>query len=251
MTDMNCASKKIALITGANKGIGFETARQLAEKGMTVILGGRDLKAVKIAAEKILSMGYAADYILLDITSSEHIHAALDTINEKYGRLDILVNNAAIRIEHYGLNPSEQPMQKWRDTFNTNLFGMVELTVALLPLIKKSNAGRIVNVSSLLASITTHTDQDSYAYSPMFKSLPAYSAAKSAVNSWTIHLAYELRDTVIKVNAVHPGYTITDMNDGAGDLDVSAGALTSVQMATLDNSGPSGTFTHMGNTIGW
>lgn len=251
MTDMNCASNKIALITGANKGIGFETARQLSEQGITVILGGRDLKAIKMAAKNISSMGYAADYILLDITSSEHIHAAQNSINEKYGKLDILINNAAIRIERYGLNPSEQPIQKWRDTFNTNLFGMVELTVTLLPLIKKSAAGRVVNVSSLLASITTHTDPDSYAYSPMFKSLPAYSAAKSAVNSWTIHLAYELRETLIKVNAVHPGYTVTDMNDGAGDLDVSAGALTSVRMALLDNSGPSGTFTHMGNTIGW
>ncbi|MGC1067777.1 SDR family oxidoreductase [Pantoea agglomerans] len=251
MTETNYASNRTALITGANKGIGLETARQLAGQGITVILGGRDLKAIKTAAENISSMGYAADYILLDITSSDDIHAAQKSINEKYGKLDILINNAAIRIEHYGLNPSEQPIQKWRDTFDTNLFGMVELTVTLLPLIKKSAAGRIVNVSSLLASITTHTDPDSYAYSPMFKSLPAYSAAKSAVNSWTIHLAYELRETLIKVNAVHPGYTVTDMNEGAGDLDVSAGALTSVRMALLDNSGPSGTFTHMGNTIGW
>lgn len=251
MTDVNCTSSRIALVTGANKGIGYETARQLAEQGITVILGGRDLHAIRMAAERISGMGYAAEYILLDITSSEQIHTAQKWINEKYGKLDILVNNAAIRIEHYGLNPSEQPMQKWRDTFNTNLFGMVELTVTLLPLIKKSPAGRIVNVSSLLASITTHTDPDSYAYSPMFKSLPAYSAAKSAVNSWTIHLAYELRETSIKVNAVHPGYTVTDMNDGAGDLDVSVGAQTSVHMALLDTSGPSGTFTHMGKTIGW
>ncbi|WP_432413513.1 SDR family oxidoreductase [Pantoea allii] len=251
MTDVNCTSNRIALVTGANKGIGYETARQLAGQGITVIIGGRDLKAIKMAADKLTDMGYCADYILLDITSSDHIYAAQSLINEKYGKLDILVNNAAIRIEQYGLNPSEQPIQKWRDTFNTNLFGMVELTGALLPLLKTSPAGRIVNVSSLLASITTHTDTDSYAYSPMFKSLPAYSAAKSAVNSWTIHLAYELRETLIKVNAVHPGYTVTDMNDGAGDLDVSAGAQTSVRMALLDNSGPSGTFTHMGKTIGW
>ncbi len=243
--------KKIALITGANRGLGFETARQLAEKGVTVLLGGRNLEAIKEASKKIKKQGYSSDYILLDITNRDHINSALNTIKEKYGRLDILVNNAAIRIEHYGLNPSEQPMQKWRDTFDTNLFGMVELTVAMLPLIKKSTSGRVVNVSSLLASITTHTDQNSYAYSPMFKSLPAYSAAKSAVNSWTVHLAYELRDTLIKVNAVHPGYTVTDMNEGAGDLDVSEGALTSVRMALLDSSGPSGTFTHMGNAIGW
>lgn len=243
--------KKIALITGANKGIGFETARQLAEKDIHVILSGRNIDLVKEAANKLKSDGYSVDFIKIDITDSDSIYRAVQTIKDKYGQLDILINNAAIRIENYGLNPSQQPVQKWKDTFNTNLFGMVELTTALLELIKKSESGRIVNVSSLLASLSTHTDTGSYAYSPMFKSLPAYSASKSAVNSWTVHLAYELRDTPIKVNAVHPGYTITDMNDGAGELDVAEGAKTSVIMATLSKTGPTGTYMHMNKVISW
>ncbi|POT24490.1 short-chain dehydrogenase [Citrobacter freundii] len=243
--------KKIALVTGANRGIGFETARQLAQQGVYVIIGGRNVNSIKKSANKLISEGLEVESLIVDITDSNSITKAADKIGNKYGRLDILVNNAAIRLEDYGLNPSQQPMKKWKETFNTNLFGMVELTNALLDLIKKSDAGRIVNVSSLLASISTHTDTDSYAYSKMFKSLPAYSATKSAVNSWTVHLAYELRDTPVKVNAVHPGYTITDMNDGEGVLDVKDGAKSSVMMAMLDEDGPSGTYTHMNKVIGW
>lgn len=243
--------KKIALVTGANKGIGFETARQLARQGVHVIIGGRNNELIKKAANELISEGLGVESLVVDITDTDSITKAAETIGDKYGRLDILVNNAAIRIEHYGLKPSQQPMRKWRDTFNTNLFGMVELTNALLDMIKKSDAGRIVNVSSLLASISTHTDTNSYAYSKMFKSLPAYSATKSAVNSWTVHLAYELRDTAVKVNAVHPGYTITDMNDGEGVLDAKDGAKSSVMMAMLDENGPSGTYTHMSKIIGW
>ena len=189
--------------------------------------------------------------LVLDVTNPESIAAAAARVADRYGRLDILVNNAAIRIEEYGKRPSEQPLDQWRKTFDTNLFGMVAVTKAFLPLIRKSVAGRIVNVSSLLASLTTHNDKSSYAYSPMFKSLPAYSASKSAVNSWTVHLAYELRDTPIKVNAVHPGYTKTDLNDGAGDLDVTTGASTSVSMALLDADGPSGQYVHLGESLPW
>ncbi|ECE0486472.1 SDR family oxidoreductase [Salmonella enterica subsp. enterica] len=243
--------KKIALITGANKGIGFETARQLAGLGVHVIIGGRNDDLINSAVNKLSSEGLDVEALLVDITDSDSIKRAAQSISERHGHLDILINNAGIRIEEYGLTPSQQPMQKWRDTFNTNLFGMVELTITLLDLIKKSDAGRIVNVSSLLASLSIHTDKDSYAYSPYFKSLPAYSASKSAVNSWTVHLAYELRDTAIKVNAVHPGYTITDMNEGEGVIDVKDGAKSSVIMALLDENGPNGTYTHMNENIGW
>ena len=161
------------------------------------------------------------------------------------------MNNAAIRIEEYGLVPSKQPMTKWRETFDTNLFGVVELTQVLLPLIRKSPAGRIVNVSSLLGSVGTHSDCTSYAYSEMFKSMPAYSASKGGINSWTVHLAFELRNTPIKVNAVHPGYTKTDMNEGAGDLEVPMGARTSVKMALLGPDGPSGKYVHLDTIVPW
>jgi NAD(P)-dependent dehydrogenase (short-subunit alcohol dehydrogenase family) len=244
-------SSKVAIVTGANRGIGFEIARQLAAQGVRVVLSGRNRAAVDEAAATLRSAGLDVDALQLDVTASGSIAAAAARIEAEYGRLDILVNNAGIRIEKYGRLPSEQPLSEWRKTFDTNLFGMVEVTVAFLPLIHRSAAGRIVNVSSLLGSLGMHSDPDSYTHSPTFKSLPAYSASKSAVNSWTVHVAFELRDTRIKVNAVHPGYTKTDMNEGAGDLEIPDGAATSVSMALLDSDGPSGTYVHMGKIIPW
>jgi NAD(P)-dependent dehydrogenase (short-subunit alcohol dehydrogenase family) len=242
---------KIALVTGANRGIGLEIARQLAENGVRVLLGGRRGEAACEAAKTLNTDGLDVEPVRLDITKIESIRTAADWVERSYGCLDILVNNAAIRIEQYGRSPSEQPLDQWRHTFDTNLFGAVQVTQAFLPLLRRSPAARIVNVSSLLASIGTHSDPSSYAYSDMFKSLPAYSASKSALNSWTVHLAYELRNTPIKVNAVHPGYSKTDMNDGAGELEPSAGAMTSVSMALLGEDGPTGQFMHMGKTIAW
>lgn len=248
---MSVPRTKIALITGANRGIGFEIARQLAENGVRVLLTGRNHEATVEAAIKLQNADLDVEAVTLDVTQVNSIYAAVEKISKKYGYLDILVNNAGIRIEEYGKQPSEQPLQKWRETFNTNLFGAVEVTIAFLPLIRKSTAGRIVNVSSLLASLSTHSNSNSYTYSPTFKSLPAYSASKSGINSWTLHLAYELRDTPIKVNAVHPGYTKTDMNEGQGDQDIIMGAKTSVRMALLDNEGPSGSYVHMEKNLPW
>jgi NAD(P)-dependent dehydrogenase (short-subunit alcohol dehydrogenase family) len=242
---------KIALVTGATRGIGLETARQLAEKGVRVLLAGRDSDRAAEAALKLRSAGLDVEAYTLDITCADSIASSAEEVARNYGRLDVLVNNAAIRIEEYGKQPSEQPLRQWRDTFDTNLFGVVAVTQAFLPLLRKSVAGRIVNVSSLLASLGTHSNPDSYAYSMKFKSLPAYSASKSALNSWTVHLAFELRDTPIKVNAVHPGYTRTDMNAGEGDLDISTGAKTSVRMALLDSNGPSGAYVHMDEIVPW
>lgn len=249
--DLSTHTSKIALVTGANRGIGFEIARQLAESGVRVLLTGRNREATVEAAMKLQRAGLDVEALTLDVTQTDSISVAAAEITSKYGHLDILVNNAGIRIEQYGKQPSEQPLQQWRETFDTNLFGVVAVTKVFLPLIRKSPAGRIVNVSSLLASLNTHSDPHSYAYSPMFKSLPAYSASKSAVNSWTVHLAYELRETPIKVNAVHPGYTKTDMNDGEGEQDIPTGAKTSVRMALLDNDGPSGSYVHMEETVPW
>jgi NAD(P)-dependent dehydrogenase (short-subunit alcohol dehydrogenase family) len=242
---------KVALVTGANRGIGFEIARQLAENGIHVLVTGRQREAAAKAAASLRSEGLDAEHLVLDVTSPESIAAAAVEVEEKYGRVDILVNNAGIRVEEYGRQPSEQPLSHWRETFETNLFGLVQVTIAFLPLIRESKAGRIVNVSSLLASLTKHSDPNCYVYSPAFKALPAYSASKSAVNSWTVHLAYELRETSIKVNAVHPGYTKTDLNDGAGDLDVPTGAKTSVDMVLLASDGPTGSYVHLGEVLPW
>ncbi|VWD05692.1 short-chain dehydrogenase [Burkholderia lata] len=242
---------RIALVTGATRGIGLETARQLGAKGVRVLLAGRDRGRADEAARRLRDAGHDVVGCQLDVTDATSVTHAAAAVEREYGRLDILVNNAGIRIEEYGKQPSEQPLHQWRETFETNLFGIVAVTQAFLPLIRKSAAGRIVNVSSLLASLGTHSDPDSYAYSEKFKSLPAYSASKSAVNSWTVHLAFELRDTPVKVNAVHPGYTRTDMNDGDGAIEVEAGASTSVAMALIDRDGPSGRYVHMGEPVPW
>jgi NAD(P)-dependent dehydrogenase (short-subunit alcohol dehydrogenase family) len=241
-------AKKVALVTGATRGIGFETVRQLAEQGIHTLLAGRDAGRAKEAAKKLADAGLPVESIVLDVTDSASIEAAVKTVKDAYGKLDILVNNAGILLDALDKAPSQQSLQVWRDTFDTNLFAVVEVTNAFLPLVKASPAGRIVNVSSQLGSIGLHLDPSSSIYA--FK-IPAYNVSKTAINAWTIHLAYELRDTPIKVNAIHPGYVQTEMNGGHGEIDVPTGAKSSVQMATLDANGPSGTFTYLGKTLPW
>jgi NAD(P)-dependent dehydrogenase (short-subunit alcohol dehydrogenase family) len=248
---MQHETSRIALVTGANRGIGFETARQLSRRGVHVLLGGRSPVRVDAAVRDLREQGCSVSELLLDVMDPDSIGRAVEQIEARHGHLDVLVNNAAVRVEKYGISPSDQPLSQWRETFETNLFAVVSVTQALLPLIRRSDAGRIVNVSSLLGSVTTHTDPDSYAFSDTFKSLPAYSASKSAINSWTVHLAYELRATTIKVNAVHPGYTRTGMNDGAGEQSAADGAATSVAMSTLPADGPTGTYRHLDEVVPW
>ncbi|PZP61961.1 MAG: short-chain dehydrogenase [Pseudoxanthomonas spadix] len=245
-------SQKIALVTGATRGIGAETVRQLAQAGVHVILAGRNQEAAAQAAQTLQAEGLSVEALQLDVTDTASITAAVQAVQGRHGKLDILVNNAGIVADESGKPPSEQSLQTWRKTFDTNLFGLVETTQAFLPLIKASDAGRIVNVSSALGSLTLHSDPDSFIYH--FK-IPAYDVSKSAVNAWTIHLAYELRDTPIKVNTVHPGYVKTEMNysDGEqrGEIDVPEGAKTSVQMALIGADGPTGSFTYLGQVLPW
>jgi NAD(P)-dependent dehydrogenase (short-subunit alcohol dehydrogenase family) len=238
---------KIALVTGATRGIGLETVRQLATQGVHTLLAGRDRGKAVEAALKLQAEGLPVEAIALDITDDANIATAAREIAERHGRLDILVNNAGIFVEDFDKAPSEQPLEVWRKTFDTNLFGMVATTQALLPLLRKSQAGRIVNLSSSLASLALHTDPASGIYD---LKVPAYDASKTAVNAWTVHLAHELRDTPIKVNAVDPGSVKTDMNAN-GELDVATGARGSVMMALLDGAGPTGSYTHLGEVLPW
>ncbi|QDE37753.1 SDR family oxidoreductase [Luteibacter pinisoli] len=241
-------SQKVALVTGATRGIGFETVRQIAATGVRTLLAGRDAARTAEAAKKLRDEGLPVDPIVLDVADPASVAAAAREVTETYGRLDILVNNAGILLDALDKAPSEQTVDTWRDTFDTNLFAVVEVTKAFLPLIKASPAGRIVNVSSQLGSLALHNDPSSSIYG--FK-IPAYNVSKTAVNAWTVHLAYELRDTPIKVNAIHPGYVQTDMNGGNGEIDVPTGAKSSVEMALLDANGPTGTFTYLGKTLPW
>jgi NAD(P)-dependent dehydrogenase (short-subunit alcohol dehydrogenase family) len=240
---------KIALITGANKGIGFETARQLAASGgVHVVLAARDRAKGVDAALKLQAEGLDVEALTLDVTDAASIAAASKEIEKKFGRLDILINNAGISIQDGSKKVSEETLDVWRKTFDTNLFALIAVTQAFLPLLKKAPAGRIVNLSSILASLTLHSDPTSSIYD--FKT-PAYNVSKTAVNGWTVQLAYELRDTKIKVNAAHPGWVKTDMGGPSAPMEIVDGAKTSVALALIDAKGPNGAYIHLGEPLPW
>ena len=239
---------KIALVTGATRGIGLETVRQLAATGVHTLLAGRDRAKAVDAALKLQAEGLPVEAIELDVTDAASLSAAADAIAQKHGKLDILVNNAGIMVDTMGLKVSEQTLDTWRKTFDTNVFGVIAATQAFLPLLHKSDAGRIVNVSSLLGSLAMHSDPASPIYD--FK-VPAYNVSKSAVNAWTVQLAYELRDSKIKINTIHPGYVKTDMNGGEGEIDIPTGARTSVRLALIDDAGPNGGYFYQEQSLPW
>jgi NAD(P)-dependent dehydrogenase (short-subunit alcohol dehydrogenase family) len=241
--------KKVALVTGANRGIGLETARQLGEIDITVVVGARKLADAEQTAAKLKSEGIDAQPIKLDVTSAEDRAAAVTYISEKFGKLDILINNAGVNSSH-GFDPVviETTDEELQSIFQTNFFAVHALTRELLPLLKKSPAGRIVNLSSILGSLALHADPASPIYN--FKSF-AYDASKSALNAFTVHLAWELKDTPIKVNSAHPGWVKTDMGTDAAPMEIPDGAKTSVDLALIGPEGPSGRFIHLGNELPW
>ncbi|MEC3920144.1 SDR family oxidoreductase [Nocardia sp. CDC160] len=232
---------KTALITGANKGIGYETARQLAARGMTVLLGARDPELGQAAADKLRAEGADAHFVRIDVTDEESIAAAAARIEADFGKLDVLVNNAAISggLEGDG-KPSSGTLATLRQVYETNLFGLVAVTNALLPLLRRAEAGRIVNVSSEVGSLAGRTNPNN-PLSQMVSAIP-YTSSKTAVNMATVLYAMELKDTPIKVNAANPGYTATDLNGNSGFRTAEQGAEPSVHLATLPEDGPSGTF---------
>jgi NAD(P)-dependent dehydrogenase (short-subunit alcohol dehydrogenase family) len=227
----------IALITGANKGIGLETARLLGSRSVRVLVGARDAERGRQAEAELRAGGADAHAVAIDVTDEASVRKAADRISDTYGRLDILVNNAGIGRDDGP--PSVTTLATLRELFETNVFGVVTVTNAMLPLLRESPAGRIVNVSSELGSITAMTDPDS----PMWPmaSVP-YPASKTALNMVTAMYAKELRDTPIKVNAANPGYCATDLNNHSGFRTATDGAEVSVRLATLPADGPTGTF---------
>lgn len=244
-------SKKIALITGANKGIGFETARQLGKEGVTIIAAARNEEKGRTAVQQLQNEGIEAEFLQLDVDNNADIKGAFDYIDKKYGKLDILVNNAGIMIESGGFgtnNTATISDKELHDTLDTNFFNVVKLTNTLLPLIRKSNAGRIVNLSSILGSLNLHSDSTS----PIYESkLFAYNTSKTALNSYTIHLAAALSGTKVKVNSVHPGWVKTDMGTSAAPMEITDGAKTSVALSLLDENGPTGKYMHLGEELPW
>ena len=241
--------EKIAFISGANRGIGLETAKRLGETGVNVIIGSRDLdKGIK-AADSLIAKGIKAEAIQYDALDPKAPEKVFNYINDKYKKLDILINNAGVALEPLFCNNSSRVSDKIiKDTYQTNLFSVIALTQKLLPLIKGSDAGRIVNVSTILSSLTLQSKTDSpIAPAKEF----AYNSSKTALNAYTIHLANELKDTNIKVNAAHPGWVKTELGGPNAPMEVEDSYKTSLYLATLDKEGPSGGLFHEKDPLPW
>ncbi|TYB68736.1 SDR family oxidoreductase [Nonomuraea sp. PA05] len=235
--------EKIALITGANKGIGFEIARLLAEQGVTTIVGARDEERGRAAAERL-----GQPYVRIDVTDEQSVAAAAKWIDGEYGRLDILVNNAGITGDPAGFLPSAATAAHLREVYETNVFGVVTVTNAMLPLLRRSPAGRIVNMSSELGSLAMAADPGS----PFAEvNIVGYNSSKSALNMVTVGYAKELKDTPIKVNAANPGYCATDLNQHQGFRTAEQGAAIAVRLATLDENGPTAAFLEDAGDVPW
>ena len=249
-------SERIALVTGANQGVGFQVARELVANGVTVFVGSRNLERGEAAAKEI---GSGATAIQIDVTDRASINAAAETIRKQFGRLDLLVNNAAISntnkgdlsLEEYSKisRASNAPLDEIRAVWETNVFGALSVYQAMLPLLRESSDARIVNVSSGVGSLTTNADP-SFAYRAHYG--PVYPASKAAMNAMSLAMQIELEPTGIKVNLVSPGFTKTNLNGYAGIESLEDGSREVLRVALLGPDGPSGTFTRWENAaIPW
>lgn len=239
---MLMATKKVALVTGANKGLGFEIARQLAQQGITVVMGARDEEKAKAAADKLKSGGLDVHPVKLDVTNAGDVAELPQFLQERFGQLDILVNNAGVNYDFEGDTTSDT----LRRTYETNVIGPFAITKALLPLLQASPAGRIVNQSSVMGSLTLMSKGQGGEFMK-----PGYTTSKAALNMLTVITAQELKNTKIKVNAAHPGWVQTDMGGRNAPLSLEEGAKTAVELATLDENGPTGAFLHKGRPLPW
>lgn len=233
---------KTALITGANKGLGLETARQLArDHGFTVYLACRDQTRGQAAEQLLKDEGLDARFVQLDVTNLDSIAAAAKQLEA----LDVLINNAGIMLEH-DFKVGGVPSENWKQTFAVNFFGVVDVTNAFLPHLDESDAPRIVNLSAILGSIAEISK-------PQMKQWirASYSASKAALNAYTVELAQEKADTNYKINAAHPGWAKTDMGGDKAPMTAAQGVKTIVQLATLGEVGPTGQFMHLDKQMNW
>jgi NAD(P)-dependent dehydrogenase (short-subunit alcohol dehydrogenase family) len=240
--------KKVALVTGANKGIGFEISRQLGRHGFTVILAARDQKKVADAAARLQGDGLDAHGVVLDVTNPASAEAAARWLDERYGRLDVLVNNAGVSHEFAtGTKPSQLTMETLRATYDTNFFGVFAVIQHMLPLLRKSASPRIINQSSTLGSLGTLSDPETPFYGV---NLLAYNSSKSALNGLTLAFAKELAGARVSVNSVCPGWVKTDMGTDAAPRTVEQGAAIAVKLATMDEP-PTGKYLDDRGEIRW
>jgi NAD(P)-dependent dehydrogenase (short-subunit alcohol dehydrogenase family) len=250
-------NKRVALVTGANQGVGLQVAKELVANGVTALIGSRDFERGQVAAKEI---GAGAMAVQLDVTDKASIAAAAERIRKEFGRLDLLVNNAAISNttklpgmsigEHSKLTrPSNVSLDEVRAVWETNVFGVLAVYQAMLPLLHESSDARIVNVSSGVGSLTDNANPSS-AYRAIFG--PVYPASKTALNAITLAMMIELESTGIKVNSVSPGFTKTNLNGYAGTESLKDGSREVVRVALLGPDGPTGTFSRWENvTIPW
>jgi NAD(P)-dependent dehydrogenase (short-subunit alcohol dehydrogenase family) len=249
--------KPVALVTGANQGIGLQIAKDLVAHGFTVLVGSRNLERGEAAAKEVGPGAYA---LQLDVTNQASISAAAQRVRKEFGRLDVLMQNAAISntrklpgqsVEEYSktTRPSNVSLDEMRAVWDTNVFGVLALYQAMLPILRETPGARIVNVSSGVGSLTTNLDP-ACTYRSIFG--PVYPASKTALNALTVAMALELESEGIKVNAVSPGFTKTNLNGYAGTESVEQGAREAVRVALLGADGPTGRFTRWENqTIPW
>jgi NAD(P)-dependent dehydrogenase (short-subunit alcohol dehydrogenase family) len=239
----------LALISGANKGIGYEIARGLGARKITVLMGARDEARGQSAVEKLKAEGLDARFVKLDVTDQGTIQRAEEWIEKEFGRLDILVNNAGISgTSNFGEKPSATDLAKVREVYETNLFGPMAMIQAMLPLLRKSKHGRVVNVSSGLGSLALASQPDS----PVAQmAILGYNTSKTALNSMTVQFANELKDTPIKVNAICPGYCATDLNGHSGPRTAAQGAVAAIQYATIGADGPTGGYFNDEGRMPW
>lgn len=240
-------NKKIALVTGANKGIGLEIARQLAQAGLVVLMGARSLRRGQNAADDLAEAGLAVEAVEIDLNDEPKIVSAAERIAGKYGRLDVLVNNAGIVDADDG-PPSVATTAAARRLMETNFLGTLAVTQAMLPLLRRSRAGRVVNISTTLGSLAINGDPTSPYYDAR---LIGYNASKAALNMLTVQLAAELKDTSIVVNSVAPGYVKTDLTGGNGFMTPAEGARLPVEYALLGPDAVSGSFVEPQGDAPW
>jgi NAD(P)-dependent dehydrogenase (short-subunit alcohol dehydrogenase family) len=254
--EITMQDKPVALVTGANQGIGLQIAKDLAAHGFTVLVGSRNFERGEAAAKEV---GPDARAIQLDVTDQASIAGAAERVRNELGRLDVLVNNAAISntsklpgqsVAEYAATtrPSNVSLDEMRAVWETNVFGVLAVYQAMLPLLREAPTARIVNVSSGVGSLTRNADPD-FPWRSIFG--PVYPASKTALNAVTLAMAIELESTGIKVNAACPGFTKTNLNNYAGTQTVEEGAREPVRLALLGPDGPTGTFSNAAGPLPW
>jgi NAD(P)-dependent dehydrogenase (short-subunit alcohol dehydrogenase family) len=237
----------IALVTGGNKGIGLEVATRLAADGARVVLGCRSRERGEEAAGRLTAQGFSVSCVQLDVTDSSSVSRAAAEIDERFGLLDVLINNAGISGGRAG-KPSEVTLERLRSVYDTNVFGVVTVTNAMLPLLRRSAAGRIVNVSSSVGSLSNMSDPG---YEHAAVNNLAYQSSKAALNAITIAYAKELAEAGIKVNAADPGFTATDFNQHRGSGTVQQAATAVIRLARVPDDGPTATFQDENDIVPW